>query len=115
MYEMFKKTILYVVLGALLMLCIVLGGIAIRKDRLLADSVRLVEQYRSRELEAKNASVELGKTISAISGGLDRQATSIGELRSLMQEMEEYYNNLWCEYQRLDGLLGGNDCNASKE
>lgn len=50
----------------------------------LDTSMALVRQYSDREREAQRASRALGETLSTISGGLDSQATSIGQLREIL-------------------------------
>ena len=81
----------------------------------LDTSMALVRQYSDREREAKNASRELGETLSTISGGLDKQATSIGELREVLLNIQDNYYSLWSEYKHLDAILNSNDNNLSEE
>lgn len=81
----------------------------------LDTSMALVRQYSDREREAKNASRELGETLSTISGGLDKQATSIAELREVLLNIQDNYYSLWCEYKRLDAILNSSNNNVSEE
>lgn len=128
MYD-WKKIIVYCICGIFIITTIIFCGTTIKWhvryternkqyidcNRQLGNSLQTIERYRVAESKVRESSERIGTRLGDMSDCLSKQRGSITELRSLLKEMEDYYNNMWSEYQRLDSILNSNDCSVNKE
>ena len=109
------KKIIITFIGSLFFIstCI-FGGTTIYYKRQLGNSLQTLERYRVAESKVRESSERIGTRLGGMSDCLSQQRSSIGELRSLLKEMEDYYHSLWDDYNNLVNSISSSNDNLSE-
>lgn len=106
-----EKTFLYVIIALITLLLCTTTSTCVYKYKY----DRLVEQHRQQlELARQRADVltdtlkDIRTEVGAIGASLDRQRTSVSELRSLFREVKERYTKM----ENIISSIGDNDCDS---
>lgn len=106
-----EKTFLYVIIALITLLLCTTTSTCVYKYKY----DRLVEQHRQQlELARQRADVltdtlkDIRTEVGAIGASLDRQRTSVSELRSLFREVKERYTKM----EDIISSIGDNDCDS---
>ena len=106
-----EKTFLYVIIALITLLLCTTTSTCVYKYKY----DRLVEQHRQQlELARQRADVltdtlkDIRTEAEAIGASLDRQRTSVSELRSLFREVKERYTKM----EDIISSIGDNDCDS---
>lgn len=106
-----EKTFLYVIIALITLLLCTTISTCVYKYKY----DRLVEQHRQQlELARQRADVltdtlkDIRTEVGAIGASLDRQRTSVSELRSLFREVKERYTKM----EDIISSIGDNDCDS---